>query len=135
MGMAAAKMNYISQAIANQQNREQQTKAIAAVSQGYGLVQSRARCSLAAMQSPFLQDIADLYANQEHEAADFTFFIEEERMRIQQELSRRADKRAKKQARANTIVGIAGLVLAPFTGGATLGLAAGLTSAGETGWF
>lgn len=135
MGMAAAKMNMISQAITNQQNQQQQTKGIAALATGAGLVQSRGRGSLATMQSGYYRDIADMYANQEYEAADFSFFIEEERYRMQMELQRRAEKKAKKKARIGTVLGIAGIALAPFTGGATLGLAGGLAGAGETGWF
>lgn len=135
VGTASAKMQMISQAITNQQNKSQQQKGIAAVSAGLGLVQSRGRGSLAAMQSGFYQDIADLYSNQEYEAADFSFFAEEERFRIQQELEARARKRAKKKARSGFVVGLIGAALAPFTGGATLGLAGGLASGGETGWF
>lgn len=134
-GMIAAKMGYISQAIANEQNRQQQQKGIAAIETGMGLVQSRGRGSLAAMQSGFYQDIADLYSNQESEAADFSFFVEEERFQMQMQLQRKAEERAKKSARFGTILGIAGVAMAPFTGGASLGLAGGLSQAGETGWF
>lgn len=135
MGMAAQKMNYISQAVAAEQNRQQQRQGVAAISAGAGLVQSRSRGSLASMQSGFYQDLADLYSNQEYEAADFSFFIEEERFQIQQELQRQAEDRAKKKARVGFIAGIAGIALAPFTGGATASLGGGIASAGETGWF
>ena len=138
MGMAAAKMNYISQAIANAQNQQQQQKGIAALQTGLGLVQSRERGSLAAMQSGFYEGLADLYANQEHEAADFTYFIEEERFRIEQEMRRKAEKRAKKKGILGAVAGI-GMAIGGFaTGNIGLGVQGVSTftgGAGEAGWF
>lgn len=113
MGQAAAKMNYIGQAIANEQNRQQQSKGIAALSQGLGLVQSRAPGSLAALQSGFYQDIADMYGNQEYQAADYSYYIEEERLQIQREIQRKAEKRAKRGG----ILGSIGSVLGGVAGG------------------
>lgn len=134
MGMAAAKMNYISQAIANEQNKQQQAKGIAAMQQGVGLVQSRARGSLAALQSGMYQGIADLYANQEFEGADFSWFIEEERFQLQQELQRRAEKQAKKQAQSQAIAGIGLTIVGAATGNvALIGGGVAMTAGGGTG--
>lgn len=138
MGMAAAKMNYIAQAIANEQNRQQQTKGISAVSAGLGLVQQRGRGSLAALQSGMYESIADLYANQEYEAADFSYFIEEERFRMQMELQRRAEELAKKKARSGMIGGAIMGGIGLLTGNVGLavgGLGQAFGSAGGTGWF
>lgn len=138
MGEAAAQMNYISGALARRQNEEQQQKGIAAIQTGLGQVQSRGRGSLAAMMSGYYQDMADLYANQEYEAADFSYYIQREQLDIQQELQRRAEKLAKKQARAQFVAGVGLTVAGIFTGnvaavGAGVSMAGG--SAGQTGWF
>lgn len=138
MGEAAAQMNYISGALARRQNEEQQQKGIAAIQTGLGQVQSRGRGSLAAMMSGYYQDMADLYANQEYEAADFSYYIQREQLDIQQELQRRAEKLAKKQARGQFVAGVGLTVAGIFTGnvaavGAGVSMAGG--SAGQTGWF
>jgi hypothetical protein len=138
LGTAAAKMNFISQAIAKKQNEMQQQKGIAAIQTGLGQVQSRGRGSLAAMQSGFYQDLADLYSNQQYEAADFSYWIQKEQLDMQSELQRRAEKLAKKQARGQFIGGLALGTAGLFTGNFALaaggyGQAAG--SAGGTGWF
>ena len=103
---------------------------------GIGLVQSRARGSMAALQSGLYRDMANLYANQEYEAADFNYYIQREHDLIQQEIMRKQEEQRKKTARIGSIVGAIGLIAAPFTGGATLGLAAqGLGQVGNTGWI
>lgn len=139
VGEASALMNYIGQSVANQQNIQQQNKGIAALSQGVGLVQSRARGSLAAMQSGYYRDIADMYANQEYEAADFSYFIEKEQLEMQIELERRREKRAKKKGLfggiGQLVGGIAGAV---FGGpvGASIGAGIGGAVGGGAGeWF
>lgn len=138
LGEAATQMNYISQAISRRQNEEQQQKGISALQAGLGQVQSRGRGSLASMMSGYYQDIADMYANQEYEAADFSFYIQKEQLDIQAELQRRAEKLAKKQARTQFVAGVALTAAGVFTGnvamaGAGVGMAGG--SAGQTGWF
>lgn len=138
LGEAAAQMNYISQAVTRRQNEQQQQKGISALQAGLGQVQSRGRGSLAAMMSGYYEGIADLYANQEYEAADFSYYIQKEQLDIQQELQRRAEKLAKKQARGQFIGGI-GLTVASIFTGNVAGVAAGVGmtagSAGSTGWF
>lgn len=138
LGEAAAQMNYISQAITRQQNEEQQQKGISALQAGLGQVQSRGRGSLASMMSGYYEGIADLYANQEYEAADFSFYIQKEQLDIQAELQRRAEKLAKKQAQGQFVAGVGITIASLFTGNvagvaAGVGMAAG--SAGQTGWF
>lgn len=135
MGSAAAKLNYISQAVAREQSTQAQQKGISAIQAGMGQVQKRGRGSLATMMSGMYQDLADLYSNQEFEAADFSYFIQKEKMDIAQDLQRRAEKQAKKRSRMGFITGIIGLGLAPFTGGASLAMAGGIAQAGDTGWF
>jgi hypothetical protein len=136
MGTAAAKMQYIADAIAKQQTMEAQEKGIDTLSAGIGLVQSRARGSAAALQSGLYQQMAAQYANQEYEAADFGYFIQREQQLIEQEMQRKAEKQAKKTAIGGVVSGVIGLAAAPFTGGMTLGIAAqGLGQIGSTGWI
>lgn len=112
MGDVAAKMNYISQALANEQNRLQQQKGIAAIQTGLGQVQKRGRGSLASLQTGLYQDLADLYSNQEYEAADFSYFIQQSQFNMAQSAAHRARKHGKKMARyqmiGSAISGIAG---------------------------
>jgi len=138
MGEAAAKMNYISQAISRQQNEQQQQKGIAAIQTGLGQVQERGRGSLASLQTGLYQDLADLYSNQEYQAADFSYFIQKEQMDIAQSLMRRQERLAKKQARGSFIGGIGMGAVGFLTGNIGMGMAGFGTaagSAGGTGWF
>lgn len=126
-GQAAAKMNYIEQAITEEQNRGQQRLGRAAIGTGLGLVQSRGRGSAAEMQSGFYQDLADLYSNEEYEAGDFNYFIEEERFQIAQEIERKSRKEAKHAgiggAIGSALGGIAGAI---FGGPAGAGIGSSL---------
>lgn len=136
MGTAAAKMQYAVDAMARQEQRDAQQKSIDTLSAGIGLVQSRARGSAAALQSGLYSQMAAAYANQEYEVADFSFYIQREQQLIEQELQRKARKQAKRNAIGGVIMGGIGLIAAPFTGGATLGMAAqGLGQLGGTGWI
>lgn len=138
MGEAAAKMNYISQAISRQQNEQQQQKGIAAIQTGLGQVQERGRGSLASLQTGLYQDLADLYSNQEYQAADFSYFIQKEQMDIAQSLMRRQERLAKKQARGSFIGGIGMGAIGLLTGNVGMGMAGFGTAAGAaggTGWF
>lgn len=138
LGEAAAQMNYISQAITRQQNEEQQKKGISAMQAGLGQVQSRGRGSLAAMMSGYYEGIADLYANQEYEAADFSYYIQKEQLDIQKELQRRAEKLQRKQGQNQAIMGVGLTVAGLFTGnyamaagGATMAYGGG----SQAGWW
>jgi hypothetical protein len=138
LGEAAAKMNYISQAITRQQNEAQQQKGIAALQTGIGQVQSNARGSLASLQQGLYQGLADMYANQEYEAADFSYFIQKEQLDIAQELQRRQERLAKKQARGQFLSGIGIGVAGLATGNVAMaagGAAQAGGSAASTGWF
>lgn len=138
LGEAAANMNYISQAITKRQNEQQQKLGIAAMQTGLGQVQSRGRGSMASMQSGYYQGIADLYANQEYEAADFSYFIQKEQLEIQQELQRRYEKMVKKQARGMFWSGLAVTAIGLASGNNALaaqGAAGVMQSAGATGYF
>ena len=137
-GEAAAQMNYISQAVTRKQNEDQQKKGIAALQTGLGQVQSRGRGSMASMMSGYYEGIADMYANQEYEAADFSFYIQQEQQQIEAELQRRAERLSKKQAQGNFVAGI-GVTIAGLYTGNVAAVAQGASmvggSAGATGWF
>lgn len=138
MGEAAAQMNYISQALANYRNEQQQKKGIAALQTGMGQVQSRGRGSMASMMSGYYQGIADLYANQEYEAADFSYYIQKEQLEVQQELQSRYEKMLKNQARGMFWGGIAITIIGLAAGNGAMaaqGSASVANSAGQTGYF
>lgn len=132
LGGAAAKLNYISAAIARQQNEGQTKKAEAALSAGAGLVRSRGRGSAAAMQSGFYQGLAQLYDNQQYEAADYSYFIMKEQMDFAREQQRLAQKAAKKRGIGGMIGSIAGGLIGTFLAPG-LGTAAGAQLGGGIG--
>jgi hypothetical protein len=133
-GEAAAKMQYIENALTQEQNREQQELGRGAISAGMQLVADRGRGSLAMMQSGFYQDLADLYSNQMEEAEDYSYFIEQETQSIQMELQARAERLLRKQGKMAAAMGIATLVGGLATGNVGLITAgAGQTYAGGTG--
>lgn len=138
LGEAAAQMNYISQALSRRQNEEQQQKGLAAMQAGLGQVQSRGRGSLAGMMSGYYEGIADLYANQEYEAADFSYYVQKEMQDVETQLQARAERLAKKQARGQFVAGIGVTIASLYTGnlaGAVAGASMVGGSAGSTGWF
>lgn len=145
LGTATTKLQYIENALTEEQNRQQQQKGINAIQAGMGMTMNRGRGSLATMQSGMYQDLADLYSNQQYEAADFSFWIQKEQQDIQNELRRKAEKKAKKSARIKFVTGLVGGIASFGTGGILGGIssAAGgqggfqdaLGSAADTGWF
>ena len=137
-GEASAKMMYISQAVTKKQNEQQQQKGIAALETGLGQVQSRGRGSLAAMQSGYYQDLGDMYANQEYQSADFSFYIQQEQNAIANELMRRSEELATNQARSGFVVGVGLAIVGALTGNVALvvgGAAQAGASGAQTGWF
>jgi hypothetical protein len=142
IGSAAAKLNYLSAAISKEMNLKQQQKGIAALQTGLGQVQKRGRGSLAAMQSGLYQDLADMYSNMEFEAADYSYFIEKERMDLARELDRRARDISKKRARSQFWGGVAmglGGILGGNWGVAAQGIGMAGSAYADTGyddrWF
>lgn len=138
MGTAAAKMNYISAAIARQQQMQAQQRASSTLQAGIGLVQNRGRGSLAAMQSGMYQSLAGLYANQEYEAADFSYFIQREQQQIALDIIRRQEKLAKKQAIGGFVAGVFSIAGGILSGNPLLiaqGAGGVAGNAGGTGWF
>lgn len=105
LGTASAKMQYIADAISRKQTEEAQQHAQESLQAGVGLVQSRARGSLAAMQSGFYQQMASQYANQEYEAADFNFWIQLEKQRLEEELRRKEIAYRKRKATGQIVTG------------------------------
>ena len=138
MGEAAAQMNYISQALNARRNEEQQKKGISAMQAGLSQVQSRGRGSMASMMSGYYEGIADLYANQEYEAADFSYYIQKEQQEIAQQLQSRVERLQKKQAQGAFWTGIGTTIVGLATGNYALA-GYGATqiggSAGSTGYF
>jgi len=128
LGSAAAKLNYISSAIAQQQNQRQAQKAESALQAGLGQVRSRGRGSAAAMQSGMYQQLSQLYDNQEYEAADFSYFIMKEQMDFQRDMMRRAEKLKKKGALGGLIGGVIGGALGSVVPGIGTAIGAGLGS-------
>jgi hypothetical protein len=142
MGEAAAQMNYIGQALQRQQTEQANEQSLAALETGLGQVQSRGRGSLAGMMSGYYQDIANLYQHAvdrgDYESADFSYYIQKEQLDIQQDLIRRQEKLAKKQARFGVLGGVAMTAIGFGTGNVGVGLAGvsqATGSAGGTGWF
>jgi hypothetical protein len=133
LGSAAAKLNYLSAAITKEQNLQQQQKGIAALQTGLGQVQKRGRGSLAAMQSGLYQDLADMYSNQEFEAADYSFFIEKERMDLAMELDRRARDVMKKRARGQLWGGVFMFAAGAMAGNWSVAAQGGAMAAGAWG--
>lgn len=141
LGSAAAKLNYISSAIANEQNAQQAKKAEAALSAGAGLVRSRGRGSAALMQSGYYSQLASLYDAQEFDAADYSYFIMKEQMDFQREQMARAEKLAKKKGMFGGIGSLLGAGVGALLGGpvgAGIGMQAGGAlggGAGGGGWL
>ena len=138
MGTAAAKMNYIAQALQQQQQKGELMKSEAALSSGLGLVQKRGRGSLATMQSGFYQQLSSLYQGQQHKAADFSYFIQKEQLDLQNQILARQERLAKKQARGNFVTGLGMTAIGILSGQPQLaigGAAQAGGSAGSTGWF
>lgn len=131
MGEAAANMNYISQALTKQQNEKQQALGIAAIQTGLGQVQQRGRGSLASMQTGQYEAMADMYANKEYEAADFSYWIQKEQQDIATQLQKNEASARKKQAQAGFWTGAAIAVVGFASGSLTTGVA-GLTQAGAS---
>jgi len=117
-GSAAAKFNLIADAIQRQQQQQQMHKSEAALQAGLGLVQSRGRGSLAAMQSGFYQGLSSLYQSQQYQAADFSYFIQAEQMDRAQELLNKQLKAQKRGGIGGAIGGIAGMIFGGPGGGA-----------------
>lgn len=111
---AAAQLNYIAAAIANEQNRRQNQKAVGTLQTGLGQIQSRGRGSAATMQSGLYQSLAQTYSSQTTEATDFSYYIAREQIRKMEEISRRMEKAAKKSARGAMIGGVIGAIAGTF---------------------
>jgi hypothetical protein len=138
MGTAAAKMNYIADAIQRQQQQQELQKSEAALATGAGLVGKRGRGSLAMLQEGTYNNIAQLYQSQQHKAADFSYFIEKEKLDLAAQIQERQRKLERNKARGQFVtgaaLGIAGALSGNWTA-ATAGAAQAGGSAGGTGWF
>lgn len=117
-GSVAAKFNLIGDALQRQQQQAMLQRSEHALQAGLGLVKSRGRGSLAAMQSGYYQNLASLYQQQQYQAADFSYFIQAEQFERQQDLLRRQEKLQKKRGIGGMIGGIAGTIFGGPGGGA-----------------
>jgi hypothetical protein len=138
MGTAAAKLNYIASAIQRQQTQENMKKSEAALQAGLGVTSKRARGSMVEQQQQFYQSLASLYQNQDYEAADFSYFIQKEKMDIEQEMLRKAEKLRKSKAKAGFWGGLAmtGINIAAGNYGGAVQSGIGAYGSGEeAGYF
>jgi len=138
MGTAAAKMNYIADAIQRQQQQAELHKSEAALATGAGLVGKRGRGSLAELQEGTYNNIASLYQNQQHKAADFSYFIEKEKLDLAAQIQERQIRLQKKQAKAQAFTGAGMLVGGILSGNIGLAVSGGGMAAGgaaASGWF
>ena len=131
-GMASAKLGYISDAIARHQDEQQQEKARASVATGIGQVQQRGRGSLASLQMQAYRDMADLYANQEYEKADFSYFIQAEQQELARQQEAQTQEREEKTDMFGNILSGAGT---GFTIGGPVGALIGGGIGAITSWF
>ncbi len=120
----AVKMQYISQALADEQNRRAQGRAVSSLQAGIGLVQNRAPGSLTTMMSGQYGQLADVYSREQHVAQDFSYFVQKEQLAKAEAIARKLEKAAKKKAIGGLIGGILGGV-AGFMVGGPVGAAAG----------
>lgn len=133
-GSAAAKMNYISAAIARYQEEQKYKQAEATVMSGLGLVNQRRTGSMISQQAPFYQQLGALYAQQAAsvEALDFSYYIYKEREAIEDEVRRRAERKMRKMAQSQFWAGIAITALGVVSG--NVGVAGqGIAMAGTSG--
>lgn len=138
MGTAAAKMNYIASALQRQQTEGNMKKSEAALQAGLGLTGKRRSGSMIEQQQQFYSGLANLYQNQDYEAADFSYFIQKERQDIEMEMMRKAEKLQKKKARSG-FWGNIGMTALNFAAGNYVGaVQSGMNaydSGAEAGYF
>lgn len=101
MGEAAAKMNYISAAIARRQQGDALKKSEAAMQAGLGLASQRRPGSMIEQQAQFYKGLSDLYQNQQYTAMDFSYYIQREHDLLQQQIYQNIQRQQTKNARAN----------------------------------
>lgn len=138
LGTAAAKMNYIASAIQRQQTQQNFQKSEAAMQAGIGLANQRRPGSMIEQQQQMYAGLAQLYQNQDYEAADFSYFIQKEKQDVEAELMRKAERMAKKKAKSNMYTGIGTAIAGIFTGNYALiayGAAQAAGGATEAGYF
>lgn len=136
----AVKFQFISQAIADEQNRRAQQKSVSALQAGIGQTQSRARGSLATMMSGKYEALSDLYSKEQHRAADFSYFVQKEQLDKMDEITKRMEKAAQGQSKGQmwgslvgTIVGLFVPGVGPLVGGSLGGAIGGAGS--SAGWY
>lgn len=113
----AVAMQAISQAVANEQTRAAQNRAVAAIQAGFGQFSKRGPGSLMVLQSGLYENLANMYANEEYHAADFGYFIEKEAQERQAALLRQQKKEADRKGNLSGILGVAGAVVGFKFGG------------------
>lgn len=132
-GEAAAKMNFIADALAKRQQQQAQGRAVSALQTGLGQVQQRGRGSLATLQQGLYQQLSSLYANEEYEAADFSYFIQKEQLDIARQMEEKRLKQAEKSSRIGSILG--GAQIGASIGGPIGALVGGAAGFAVSEWF
>lgn len=138
LGTAAAKMNYIASALQKQQTQQNMKKSEAALQAGLGLTSQRRSGSMIEQQQQFYQGLANLYQNQDYEAADYSYWINKEKqdteMAILNKIEKLNKKKAKGQFWGGAVTAAIGFATQNYAMAAQgLGTAAG--SGGEAGYF
>jgi hypothetical protein len=116
LGTAAAKMNYIASAIQNQRSNQMFKKSEAALQAGLGLTGQRRAGSAVQRQAEFYQGLSALYDAQEFEAADFSYWIQKEKMDMEAAIAHKIEKLNKKKAQGAFWGGIVGAGLSLYAG-------------------
>lgn len=114
----AAKFNLISQRLADEQQRQSQQKAMAALQGEVGLLSKAGRGSLATIQSGTLRAQAQMYGEQQFAPTDFGYWIAKEFAQKQENLARYIAKQQKKAAKyqmyGDIAKGAAGIAIGAF---------------------
>lgn len=126
------KLQMISDAIYNKQIQDSHAKGVAAQQAGMGLVRDRGRGSLALMQSGMYENLANMYANQEFQQADYTLMIQQSQLRRREALEERARREAKKSRKWGAIGSLVGGI-AGFAIGGPMGASIGAGVGGQAG--
>lgn len=133
----AIKFQYIAQAMANYRQEQQQKQAEASAQTGIGLVQNRARGSLATLQQGAYQSLAGIQGSYvddiQNQTPNFSYFIEKELQDRALELQRKVTDFQKKQSQYSGIGTAIGIVVGAViggVGGAGIGATAGSSLGG-----
>lgn len=133
-----ARFQMLQDAIQRQQQQQMLQKSEAALQAGLGLVGRSGRGSLSVMQQGYYQGLAQLYQQQQYEAADYSYFIQIADSKRREAIARAAASKKKKGGALGVVVGAAEIVAGVYTGNAALiGAGVGGVAGGgsDAGWW